>query len=107
MANRDLHKSMGNCTCGWVRVRLPLLVGNRDEDQTRDGRTGGDLTPEEHRQIEHHLSGCAPCTDHWTGLEQALLALRATAASVPVQLNTPSLWPRIERRINDHRTRAK
>jgi len=106
MANQGMGKSMDNRTCEWVRARLPLLVGDLDGDQTEGGSEGGDLTPQDRRQIERHVGDCAACRQHQVALEQALGALAAAAAYMPVKTEVPSLWPVLERRITHHDART-
>jgi hypothetical protein len=104
MANRDVGKTMSNPRCDWVRVCLPLWVGDRADRTERNGEEG-DLSVADHQAIERHLEDCAPCRRHRTTLDQALGALAIAAAQMPVEPQAPSLWPALERRIATHDAR--
>jgi hypothetical protein len=95
-----MGKTREDAGCNWVRARLPLWVG--DLDVRTDGNCeGGDLNSVEHERIERHLEHCATCRRHRTNLERALETLAAGAADLPVEPQTPSLWPALKRRIQD------
>jgi hypothetical protein len=104
MAKANMSKSIGNRECGWVRARLPLWVDQGvAEEQSEAIGDGRDLSAKDSRVITQHLSECARCRQHRLDLEQALGALAAAAAHLPVIPEAPSLWPELERRIaNPH-----
>jgi hypothetical protein len=90
--------TMGNPECEWVRVRLPLWVGVR-EDRTESDDEGGDLSPDDRRSIERHLESCRCCGRHRAGLERALKTLGLVAGSLSSSSEGPSLWPALEQRM--------
>jgi hypothetical protein len=100
MVNNSMGKTKEDAGCDWVRARLPLWVGDLDV-QTDGNGEGGDLNSVEHERIERHLEHCATCRRHRTNLERALETLAAGAADLPVEPQTPSLWPALKRRIQD------
>jgi len=102
-----MGKSMGNRACRWVRARLPLLVRNCEGDHTNADGEAGDLTALDRHQIERHVVGCTSCRRHRATLEQALSALAAAAAQMPVETDAPSLWPGLEYRIAQHTARPR
>jgi hypothetical protein len=100
-----MGKSMGNHDCEWISARLPLWVDNGDCNSLMDVHgERGDLTVEEHKEIERHLASCARCCRHRVALEQAFGALAIAANHLPVAPSAPSLWPLLERRIANHET---
>jgi hypothetical protein len=92
-----MGKTMSNPACDWVRVRLPLWVGDGADQTERTGEEG-DLGAADRQAIERHLGDCASCQRYRTNLAQALDAL-AVAAGQVVETQAPSLWPDLERRI--------
>jgi hypothetical protein len=104
MANQGMGKMMSNPGCDWVRVCLPLWVGDRADRTERNGEEG-DLSAADRQVIERHLEDCAPCRRYRTTLDQALGALAIAAAHMPVEPQAPSLWPALERRIANHDAR--
>jgi len=106
MGNQAMSEPMVNRTCEWVRARLPLLVGDRDDDHTGGDRDGGDLAALDRREIERHVRDCPSCRQHQAALENALGALAAAAAQMPVETEAPSLWPMLEYRIAHHDPRT-
>jgi hypothetical protein len=104
MANQDVGKTMSNSRCDWVRVRLPLWVGDSADRTERNGEEG-DLGAADRQAIERHLEDCALCRRYRTTLEQALGALAIAAAYMPVEPQAPSIWPALESRIANHDAR--
>lgn len=105
MADHSVGKTKSGAGCDWVRARLPLWVGDR-AGRTGENEEGGELSALEHRRIERHVEQCDTCARHRFDLEGALGALVAAAAEVPVQADAPSLWPELNRRIQDFRPPA-
>jgi Putative zinc-finger len=104
MANQGMGKTMSNPGCEWVRVCLPLWVGD-SADRTEQNGEEGDLSASDRQAIERHLEDCASCRRYRTTLDQALGALAIAAAELPVEPQAPSLWPALERRIASHDAR--
>ena len=104
MANPDMGKTMSNPACDWIRVRLPLWVGDSADQAERNGEEG-DLSAADRQAIERHLGDCASCQRYRTTLDQAMGALAIAAAQMPVEPQAPSLWPALERRIANHNAR--
>jgi hypothetical protein len=105
MANRGMDKTMScNPVCDWVRVRLPLWVGDRAEQAERNGDEG-DLNASDRLAVERHLGECTSCQRYRTTLDQALGALATAATQIPVDPQAPSLWPALEHRIANHDVR--
>ena len=94
---------MGHSSCGWVRAWLPLLV----DDSDGLGCEGNDLNAEDRRLIEQHLTGCSSCRQHQAALEEAISVLSIAAADMAVELRTPSLWPKLEERIQRHQEQSR
>jgi hypothetical protein len=107
MADPDPGKSMSNRGCGWVRARLPLLMANRGDDPTESSDGAEDVSAEDRQRMEGHLAGCALCRQQQMILQQALCALSAAVADMPLEHGSPSLWPLLERRIKAHNTRRR
>jgi hypothetical protein len=103
MANQGMGKTMSNPACDWVRIRLPLWVG--DDGQTEPNGEEGDLTASDRQAIERHLGDCASCQRYRSNLDRALGALAIAASQMPVEPQAPSLWPALERRIANHNAR--
>jgi hypothetical protein len=89
--------TMDKSSCEWVRGRLPLWMGPGALNDPDDD--GGDLSVEDGQAIERHLGSCPGCRAHQSGLSRAQQALAATAGSLSVAHDAPSLWPALERRI--------
>jgi Putative zinc-finger len=104
MANQGMSKTMSNPRCDWVRICLPLWVGDSADRTDRNGEEG-DLSAADRQAIERHLEDCAPCRRYRTTLDQALGALAIAASHMPVEPQAPSLWPALERRIANHDAR--
>jgi hypothetical protein len=100
-----MDTKMANPTCEWVRVRLPLRVGD-GRDPTGPGDGGGDLGAEDCRSIDRHLGCCPSCRQHQVALERALGALAGAAAVLPVPPEAPSLWPALKQQIQAHEARS-
>jgi hypothetical protein len=103
MVNKGKGVKMGRAGCEWVRLRLPLLVG----DSAGVSREEGDLHSEERARIEHHLAHCTPCREHRAGLEQGMAMLGVAAAEPWAGPGTPSLWPALAERIQRHHDRVR
>jgi hypothetical protein len=101
MADQSMGRSMANRDCEWVRARLPLWVGDGNDDQNGSPREGGDLAAKDGREIDQHVGGCTSCRIYRSSLEEAMAALLA-AAHVPVEPAASSLWPVLQRRIASH-----
>jgi hypothetical protein len=104
MANQGMGKTMSNPGCDWIRVRLPLWVGDAADQTERNGEEG-DLSAADRQAIERHLGHCASCQRYRITLDQALGALAIAASEMPVEPQAPSLWPALERRIACHNAR--
>jgi hypothetical protein len=102
MANQELGMSMSNRECRWVRVRLPLWVGDGGPCPSETNGEGRDLTADDRREIERHLADCTCCREHQIALERAFDVLMAASTLTPVDPHVLSLWPILERRIADH-----
>ncbi len=100
MGNNSMEMTKDDAGCDWVRARLPLWVGDRDIRADGNGE-GGDLSLLEDQRIKRHLDRCATCRSHQFDLELVLKTLAAAAADLPVEPQAPSLWPALERRIQD------
>jgi len=94
---------MGRSSCDWVRAWLPLLVDDSDGLACE----GNDLNAEDRRLIEQHLAECSSCRQHQAALEKAISVLSIAAADMAVELRTPSLWPRLEERIQRHQEQSR
>ncbi|MGA9923914.1 MAG: zf-HC2 domain-containing protein, partial [Isosphaeraceae bacterium] len=94
---------MGRSSCDWVRAWLPLLVDDSDGLACE----GNDLNAEDRRLIEQHLAECSSCRQHQAALEKAISVLSIAAADMEVELRTPSLWPRLEERIQRHQEQSR
>jgi Putative zinc-finger len=95
MADNGKGMIMGRSSCDWVHDWLPLLVDNSDGLACE----GNDLNAEDRCLIEQHLAECPSCRQHQAALEEAVSVLSIAAADVTAALRTPSLWPRLEERI--------
>lgn len=80
---------MWNDACRWARPRLALLAGD-------------ELTGDERRRAERHLIGCPVCRDRMEALRSSLGALRTLGETGP-DIDAPSLWPALARRIQESR----
>lgn len=98
MAERDKGTIMGHSSCDWVHDWLPLMV----EDSDGLGCEGNDLNAEDRRRIEQHLAECSQCRQHQAALEEACSVLSVAAADFSADLRSPSLWPKLEERIQRH-----
>jgi hypothetical protein len=105
MENQAAGKFMGHRECEWVRARLPLYVGDAAGEQTEAGGDGGDLAPNDYWAIKRHLSCCRACVGHETEIKRAQAVLLAAAEQMPFELEAPSLWPVLERRIANRNAR--
>jgi Putative zinc-finger len=94
---------MGRSSCDWVRTWLPLLVDDSDGLACE----GSDLNAEDRRLIEQHLTACSSCRQHQAALEEAISVLRFAAADMAAGLRTPSLWPKLEERIQRHQEQSR
>src|SRR5208283_1420150 len=65
------------------------------------------LNAENRRFIEQHLAECSSCRQHQAALEKAISVLSIAAADMAVELRTPSLWPRLEERIQRHQEQSR
>jgi hypothetical protein len=104
MVNNRKGTMMGSASCEWVRQWLPLVV--EDADETRGD--GDDLNCADRHQIVLHIDACKPCHEYRASLEAALSLLAAGAAEPPVAPDSsPSIWPKLERRIERHHERSE
>jgi hypothetical protein len=94
---------MEHSRCDWVRERLSLFVGDRDDLLGE----AGDLSSEERMGIESHLSLCSACRRHRTGMEQAMLILCRVAAEPWNGPSDPSIWPEIDAEIQHRSQRPR
>ena len=94
---------MGRSSCDWVRAWLPLLVDDSDGLACESN----DLNAEDRRLIEQHLAECSSCRQHQAALEEAISVLSIAAADMAVELRTPSLWPKLEERIQRHQEQSR
>ncbi len=94
---------MGRSSCEWVRAWLPLLVDDGDGLACE----GNDLNAEDRRLIEQHLAECSSCGQHQAALEKAISVLSIAAADMGAGPRTPSLWPRLEERIQRHQEQSR
>ena len=101
MLNQELGVSMSNRKCRWVRARLPLWVGDGGSDMSAKNSGGWDLVAEDRCEIERHLADCASCRGRQNALQQAVSTLAAASTLAPVDPYVTSLWPTLERRIQD------
>ncbi len=94
---------MSETSCEWVRDWLPLLSHASDDlsaEQT-------ELVIEERERIAHHLDGCPACRSRQVALEQVAQILSIAASRPPVMMDTPSVWPVLEQRMQQqHRERS-
>ncbi|HWT81711.1 MAG TPA: zf-HC2 domain-containing protein [Candidatus Methylomirabilis sp.] len=91
---------MGHSSCDWVHDWLPLLVDDSDG-------LACDLNAEDRRLIEQHLIECSSCRQHQAALEKAISVLRIAAADWTAGLRAPSLWPKLEERIQRHQEQSR
>ncbi len=98
MADYGKGMIMGRSSCDWVHARLPLLVDDGDGLACEDN----DLDTEDRRLIKDHLTHCPRCQQRQTDLKKAFTVLSIAAAEM-AGLRSPSLWPRLEERIQRHR----
>jgi hypothetical protein len=103
MADNGKGMIMGRSSCDWVRDWLPLLVDDSDGLACE----GNDLNAEDRRLIEQHLTECSSCRQHQAGLEKAISVLSIAAADMTTGLRIPSLWPRLEERIQRHQKQSR
>ena len=92
MVQQIMKKTMDNPKCQWVKARLPLWVGEFDDD-CRPGGEAGELSATERRKIDHHLNICSTCQRYRAELEQTMGILAATAAELTTDPEAPSIWP--------------
>jgi len=107
---------MSTPSCDWVRLRLPLEIGPIEDDfrdtdpilngfgisvRIADRSEGVDLEAEVRLKITRHLDECANCRRHQAELLDAMSALSAVSAIVPLEAESPSLWPALELRIRE------
>ncbi len=103
MADNGKGMIMGRSSCDWVHDWLPLLVDDSDGLDCK----GSDLNAEDRRLIEQHLTECSSCRQHRVALEQAMSVLSLAAADMTAGLRAPSLWPRLEARIQRHQEQSR
>ncbi len=103
MAEHGKGTIMGRSSCDWVHDWLPLLV----DDSDGLGCEGSDLIGEDRRLIEQHLRECAKCCQHQAALQEAFAILGIAAADMTVGARAPSLWPKLEERIQHHHEQAR
>jgi hypothetical protein len=103
MADNGKGMIMGRSSCDWVHDWLPLLVDESDGLACE----GNGLNAEDRRLIERHLTECSSCREHQAGLEKAISVLGIAAADITTGLRTPSLWPRLEERIQRHQKQSR
>jgi hypothetical protein len=103
MADNGKGMIMGRSSCDWVHDWLPLLVDDSDGLACK----GNDLNAEDRRLIEQHLTECSSCRQHRAALEQAIAVLSLAAADMTAGLRAPSLWPRLEARIQRHQEQSR
>jgi len=103
MADDGKGTIMGRPSCDWVHDWLPLLVDDSDGLACE----GNDLNAEDRRLIERHLTECPGCRQHQADLEKAISVLSIAAADITPGLRTPSLWPRLEERIEHRREQSR
>ena len=103
MADNGKGMIMGRPSCEWVHDWLPLLVDDSDGLDCK----GSDLNAEDRRLIEQHLTECSSCRQHRVALEQAMSVLSLAAADMTAGLRAPSLWPRLEARIQRHQEQSR
>ncbi len=103
MAENGKGMIMGRCSCDWVHEWLPLLVDDSDGLSCE----GNDLNAEDRRLIEEHLTKCPSCRQHQAALEKAISVLCLAAADLTAGLHIPSLWPRLEERIERQREQSR
>jgi hypothetical protein len=103
MADNGKGMIMGRSSCDWVHDWLPLLVDDSDGLACE----GNDLNAEDRRLIEQHLTECSSCRQHQAGLEKAISVLSIAAADMTTGLRIPSLWPRLEERIQRHQKQSR
>ena len=94
---------MSHSSCDWVHAWLPLLVDDSDGLACE----GNDLNAEDRRLIEQHLAECSSCRQHQAALEKAISVLSIAAADMEAGLRAPSLWPRLEERIQRHQEQSR
>ena len=100
MADNGKGMIMGRSSCDWVHDWLPLLADDSDG-------LACDLNAEDRRLIEQHLTECSSCRQHQAALEKAISVLRIAAADMTAGLRAPSLWPRLEERIQRHQEQSR
>jgi hypothetical protein len=103
MADNGKGMIMGRSSCDWVHDWLPLLVDDSDGLACE----GNDLNAEDRRLIKHHLTECSSCRQRQAALEKAISVLRIAAVDMTTGLRTPSLWPRLEERIQRHQKQSR
>ena len=81
---------------------LPLLVDDSDGMACE----GNDMTPEDRRLLEQHLTECSSCRQHRAALEEAISVLSVAAADLTTEPRTPSLWLQLEKRIERDRKQS-
>lgn len=102
MADNGRGMIMGRPSCDWVHQRLPLLVDDSDGLGCEDN----DLGAEDRCLIERHLTECSHCRQHQADLEKAISVLSIAAAET-TGLRSPSLWARLEERIQCHQEQSR
>jgi len=103
MAENGKGTIVGRCSCDWVHDWLPLLVDDGDGLAC----SGNDLNAADRHLIKQHLTECPACREHQAALEKALSVLSIAAADMTAGMYTPSLWPRLEERIQRHQKQSR
>jgi hypothetical protein len=98
MADHGKGTIMSCPSCEWVHRRLPLLVGDSDDLSGE----GSDLDAPDRDRIERHLADCASCRERRAELKQTIAILGLAAEQMAVGPGSPSLWPKLEQRIQQH-----
>jgi len=88
--------------CEWVRARLPLLTADGEEQEEPDR---GDLASDERLRLEQHLALCSACRHERATLQSAMEALAAAGRYRRGMVE--SLWPSLEKRIEQARDEAQ
>jgi hypothetical protein len=102
MAEVGKGTMMSETSCEWVREWLPLLASDVDAvsaDQV-------ELSTEERSRIEHHLSKCELCRKQRMAFDQMGLILSIAAVNDGVPADMLSVWPQLERRMQQHANRS-
>ncbi len=102
MADNGKGTTMGRLSCNWAHDWLPLLVDDSDGLACE----GNDMTPEDRRLLEQHLTECSSCRQHRAALVEAISVLSVAAADLATEPRTPSLWAQLEKRIERDRKQS-